>query len=153
MRKPRAHAPFEKTKVEAASGKWGLCASSKENTMADDLQKTDGFVDKLAALDKVHEARPLAQGPCRETAMSHVRRIAVYVDEPHPGHFFWVLTEECDDAIQWRELESAELSYEIWRDALHAGVKALEGYASDERIGPRAPDATETPGLPASPRA
>jgi hypothetical protein len=39
----------------------------------------------------------------------------------------------------WRELESAELSYEIWLDALHAGVRVLEGYALDDRIGPRAP--------------
>lgn len=39
--------------------------------------------------------------------MGHLRRIAVHVDEPDPGHFFWVLMEEGDDASQWKELESA----------------------------------------------
>jgi len=71
--------------------------------------------------------------------MSHIRRISVYVDEPDPGHFYWVLMEEGDDASQWRELESADESYDMWLDALQAGTKALIAYAPDERIGPREP--------------
>ncbi|WP_042581157.1 hypothetical protein [Variovorax paradoxus] len=69
--------------------------------------------------------------------MSHIRRIAVHVDEPEPGHFYWVLMEEGGDASQWIELESADEACEMWLDALRAGVRALEGYAPDERIGPR----------------
>jgi hypothetical protein len=68
---------------------------------------------------------------------SHIRRIAVHVDEPDPGRFYWVLMEEGDDASQWRELESAPEGYDMWLDALQAGTTALIRYAPDERIGPR----------------
>ena len=109
--------------------------------------QTTGFGGPSAGLAEPHELtrpRPRAQQiPCRETLISHVRRIAVHVDEPNPGHFFWVLTEECDDESHWRELESADLSHAMWLDALHAGVRALEGYASDPRVGPRAPGEDE----------
>ncbi|MDQ0027698.1 hypothetical protein J2X90_005534 [Variovorax paradoxus] len=105
--------------------------------MAGVLQKT-GFGGRPTGLAEPYEPRPRARGRCRETLISHVRRIAVHVDEPNPGHFFWVLTEECDDASHWIELESADLSYDTWLDALYAGVRALQGYAEDPRIGPRA---------------
>jgi hypothetical protein len=68
---------------------------------------------------------------------SHIRRIAVHVDEPEPGQFFWVLMEEGDDASQWREIESAAEGCDMWLDALQAGMAALIEYAPDERIGPR----------------
>ena len=55
--------------------------------------------------------------------MGHLWRIAVHVDEPDPGHFFWVLMEEGDDASPWKELESAGEPYEMWLDALQAGVR------------------------------
>jgi hypothetical protein len=77
--------------------------------------------------------------------MGHIRRIAVHVDEPDPGHFYWVLMEESDDASQWTELESADATYGMWLDALTAGVKALVGYAPDERIGPRSAGDDEDP--------
>lgn len=69
--------------------------------------------------------------------MSHIRRISVHVDEPDPGHFYWVLMEEGDDASQWVELESADQPYDMWLDALQAGVEALQRQAGDERIDPR----------------
>lgn len=68
---------------------------------------------------------------------SHIRRISVHVDEPHPGHFYWVLMEEDGHDPQWRELESANESFDLWIDALQAGTQALIRYASDHRIGPR----------------
>jgi len=68
--------------------------------------------------------------------MSHIRKISVHVDEPDPGHFYWVLMEE-DDASQWRELASADGAYDIWLDATQAGNRALLDYVVDERIGPR----------------
>ncbi|ADU36965.1 hypothetical protein [Variovorax paradoxus] len=73
--------------------------------------------------------------------MSHIRRISVHVDEPDPGHFYWVLMEEGDDASQWVELQSAEEGFDMWLDALQAGMWALEKLAEDERVGP-APLAT-----------
>ncbi len=69
--------------------------------------------------------------------MPSIRRISVHIDEPEPGHFYWVLMEEGDDASQWRELESADTPCEMWIDALNAGISALTGYAGDEQIGPR----------------
>ncbi|CAA2109721.1 hypothetical protein [Variovorax paradoxus] len=69
--------------------------------------------------------------------MAHIRRISVHVDEPEPGHFYWVLMEEVDDASQWNELESADEAYDLWLDALQGGMKRLIGYALDERVGPR----------------
>jgi hypothetical protein len=113
-----------------------------EITMAGALQKT-GFGGPPTGLAEPEEPRPRARILGRETPISHVRRIAVHVDEPTPGHFFWVLMEECDDASHWTELESADLSHDTWLDALHAGVRALQGYALDARAGPRAPGENE----------
>lgn len=48
-----------------------------------------------------------------------------------------MLLEE-DDASQWNELESIDESFDMWLDALYAGVRALESYATDVRIGARA---------------
>lgn len=67
----------------------------------------------------------------------HIRRISVHVDEPEPGHFYWVLMEEDGDATVWKELETGEDSYDIWLDALSAGCQALVRHVPDERIGPR----------------
>jgi hypothetical protein len=69
--------------------------------------------------------------------VTHLRRIACHIDEPDPGHFYWFLMEEGDDASQWVELESADEPYTIWLDALNAGVQALAGYEPDKRMGPR----------------
>ena len=69
--------------------------------------------------------------------MSHIRRISVHVDEPNPGHFYWVLMEEGEDVSQWVELQSAEEGFDMWIDALQAGMWTLEKLAEDERIGPR----------------
>ena len=69
--------------------------------------------------------------------MTHIRRISVHVDEPDPGGFYWVLMEQGDDTSQWVELQSAEEGFEMWIDALQAGMWALERYAEDGRIGPR----------------
>lgn len=63
-------------------------------------------------------------------------RIAIRVDEPTPGQFCWVLMEEGDDPSHWVTLESAEKPCDLWLDALEAGVRALVGYAPEERNGP-----------------
>lgn len=69
--------------------------------------------------------------------MPPIRRIAVHVDEPAPGQFYWVLMEKSDAARRWDKLVSAEEPCSLWLDALEAGVRALTGYAPDERVGPR----------------
>ncbi|WP_256354491.1 MULTISPECIES: hypothetical protein [unclassified Variovorax] len=54
--------------------------------------------------------------------MSHLRHVSVFVDDPDPGHFCWVLHESTEDASIWVDLESSELSYPTWLDAFNAGV-------------------------------
>jgi len=75
--------------------------------------------------------------------MSHLRHISVFVDEPDPGHFHWVLHESTEDATVWTEIESSEESYPMWLDAFDAGNVALLKLVADERIGPRAPGEDE----------
>lgn len=69
--------------------------------------------------------------------MAPIRRIAVHVDEPAPGQFYWILMEEGDAARRWVKIGSAEEPFGLWLDALEAGVRALTGYAPNERVGPR----------------
>ena len=33
--------------------------------------------------------------------MTHLRHIAVWVDEPDPGHFHWVIHESTEDGSVW----------------------------------------------------
>ena len=75
--------------------------------------------------------------PC---GMSHLRRISVFVEEPEPGHFHWILHESTEDATVWTEVQASEQSYCMWLDAFDAGVVK---HVDDERIGPRTPDEDE----------
>ena len=70
--------------------------------------------------------------------MTHLRHISVYVDEPDPGHFFWVLHESTADASVWVDFESSPLSFSSWGEAFQAGTVELYRLAVDERVGPRA---------------
>ncbi len=56
--------------------------------------------------------------------MSHIRRLSVHIDEPEPGHFYWVLMEDGDDTSEWRELDSADEGYD--EDAAPAGIPSGE---------------------------
>ena len=75
--------------------------------------------------------------------MSHIRRISLHVDEPDPGHFYWVLMEEDGDATVWKELKSGVESHPAWMKAFVAGSIALLKYAANEEIGPRLPGEDE----------
>ncbi|MDM0068375.1 hypothetical protein [Variovorax sp. J31P207] len=75
--------------------------------------------------------------------MTHLRHISVFVDEPDPGHFHWVLHESTEDATVWTEVEASEESFASWTDAFEAGTVALYQLVDDERIGPRAPGEDE----------
>ncbi|MEJ8852882.1 hypothetical protein [Variovorax rhizosphaerae] len=67
----------------------------------------------------------------------------MFVDEPDPGHFFWVLHESTEDASEWKDVQSGELAYQTWTEAFEAGTVALYRLIVDERIGPRAPGEDE----------
>ncbi len=71
--------------------------------------------------------------------MTHLRHLAVFIDEPEPGHFHWVIHESTQDATVWMDTESSVESYPMWIDAWDAGNVALLQLVDDERIGPRAP--------------
>ncbi|MDR6860541.1 hypothetical protein [Variovorax guangxiensis] len=75
--------------------------------------------------------------------MSHLRHLSVWVDQPDPGHFFWVLHESAENASVWVDIESSEQSFPSWTDAFEAGAVALFQLAPDERSGPRAPGEDE----------
>lgn len=69
--------------------------------------------------------------------LNHLRHLTVFVDEPEPGHFHWVLIESTEDATVWNDIESSEGSFDMWLDAWVEGGKALLKHVEDERIGPR----------------
>lgn len=68
----------------------------------------------------------------------HLRRIAVFVDEPDPGDFFWVLVESKEDAATWEELAAAEEPVRTWREAFDLGSAALLNLVADQKRGPLA---------------
>ncbi|MDM0066783.1 hypothetical protein [Variovorax sp. J31P207] len=70
--------------------------------------------------------------------MTHLRRISVFVDEPDPGHFHWVIHESTEDGSVWLDIESSATSFTSWLEAFDAGCVELFKVVSDERTGPRA---------------
>ena len=69
--------------------------------------------------------------------MTHLRHITVFVDEPDPGHFHWVLHESAADAPVWVDIESSAGSFPSWMEAFDAGCVELFKLVPDERCGPR----------------
>jgi len=70
--------------------------------------------------------------------MTHLRHITVFVDEPDPGHFHWVLHESTEDGSVWIDIDSSVLSFPSWMEAFDAGCVELFKLGRDERRGPRA---------------
>ena len=70
--------------------------------------------------------------------MTHLRHITVFVDEPDPGNFHWVLHESSEDASVWVDVDSSVLSFPTWMEAFDAGSVELFKLVPDERSGPRA---------------
>lgn len=70
--------------------------------------------------------------------MTHLRHISVFVDEPDPGHFHWVLHESTEDASVWIDLKSSADSFPGWLDAFTAGCVELFKLVQDDLRGPRA---------------
>ena len=68
----------------------------------------------------------------------HLRRIAVFVDVPDPGEYFWVLIESKEDASVWMDICAAEESSPTWHAALDAGNVALMKLVQNKETGPLA---------------
>jgi hypothetical protein len=64
-----------------------------------------------------------------------LRRIALTVDEPWPGLFFWILQEENDDAGIYEPIDSADVPARSYHAALAAGYIALQSLSGTR--GPR----------------
>lgn len=71
--------------------------------------------------------------------MHRLRKIAVTVDEPLPGHFFWILLEARGGTDAWEVLTEAPLSSPRWSDAFNDGWAAMDRLVSDGALGPRSP--------------
>jgi hypothetical protein len=66
---------------------------------------------------------------------SELRRLALTVDEPVPGMYFWVVQEEDDEMGIYEPIESAEVPLESYVAALAAGYMAMQGLCGP--TGPR----------------
>lgn len=69
---------------------------------------------------------------------SFLRSIALTVDEPDPGHFYWVLLESrAPHPDDFRLLNSAPRGTDSYERALHEGVDELRRLCQTGAIGPR----------------
>lgn len=68
----------------------------------------------------------------------HLRRLTVFVDEPDPGQFYWVLIESKHDASVWEDVGAAEEPALSWRAAWDAGSAALLALVPNQLCGPLA---------------
>ncbi|MGJ7611184.1 MULTISPECIES: hypothetical protein [unclassified Variovorax] len=66
-----------------------------------------------------------------------LRRIAVYVDEPEPGWFAWVLSEADEDLSTWSQIETTDEWLRSYKEAMAAGLVALQAMVGDLDRGPR----------------
>jgi hypothetical protein len=69
---------------------------------------------------------------------THLRHLTIYVDEPDPGSFFWVLIESTEDSVVWKETRGSEDTYGTWVAAFDAGVAELKSLIENIELGPRA---------------
>lgn len=81
-----------------------------------------------------------------------LRRIALTVDEPWPGLFFWVLQEENDEAGVYEPIDAADSPAKSYQAALAAGYMALQaaGGATGPRRGEQAAPGFISPSYDAS---
>lgn len=64
-----------------------------------------------------------------------LRYIAVHVEEPRSQDFRWVLTEQEGEA--WRPIGKATAADATYKEAMAAGLLALEALVDDLDAGPR----------------
>jgi hypothetical protein len=66
-----------------------------------------------------------------------LRMIALFVDEPDPGVYHWVLVESQREAAMFEPLQASLESFTNYALALSAGFLALQGLSQDLATGPR----------------
>lgn len=71
-----------------------------------------------------------------KSLMNHIRCLAVYVDEPEPSTYHWVLHEFHVGVSTWTDVLESE-AFGTWREAYDAGAAELMSHVADDRIGPR----------------
>ena len=69
-----------------------------------------------------------ARKTARSTSSSirELRRLALTVDEPWPGLYFWVLQEENDESGNYEPIDVSESPFPSYQDALSRGYVALQ---------------------------
>ena len=72
-----------------------------------------------------------------------LRNIGVFVDEPDPGCYHWVIHESTEDATIWLDVSASEESFSTWLEAFESGNKALLSLAVDKKTGPLSEDENE----------
>lgn len=82
-----------------------------------------------------------------------LRHIAVYVEEPRPKRFAWVLNESADGGVHWEMLQRAGKPVASYQDAMAAGLAALQEMVDDTTLGPRGEPEVEAPAEEAKPPA
>ena len=66
----------------------------------------------------------------------HLRSLTVFVDEPDPGDYYWVLIESTGDAAIWIDIDSSQAPLSSWEDAFDKGVVELKKRVPNKRLGP-----------------
>ena len=67
---------------------------------------------------------------------SFLRSVAVTVDEPDPGSYYWVLLESGGPGQAFHVLDSARTGHDSYDAALSEGVNQLRQLCRDRRLGP-----------------
>lgn len=73
----------------------------------------------------------------RANALTPLRRISVYVEEPERGWFQWVLAEAAEGLSIWHDLKAAEDWEPTYKEAMAKGLLALQDLIEDLDQGPR----------------
>jgi len=92
----------------------------------------------------------LARYPSAMTSLP-LRHIAVYVEEPRPKKFAWVLNESADGGVHWEMLQRAGKPVASYQEAMAAGLAALQEMVEDTALGPRGEPEVEAPAEEAKP--
>ncbi|MDB5849260.1 MAG: hypothetical protein JWP29_3012 [Rhodoferax sp.] len=74
-----------------------------------------------------------------------LRHIAVYVEEPRPKRFAWVLNESADGGAHWDMLQRAGKPVGSYQEAMAGGLAALQEMVDDVNLGPRGEPEVEAP--------
>ena len=73
----------------------------------------------------------------KHTSPAQLRQIAVYVDEPEPGMYFWTILEKFEDTETWEIIDSSIEATSTWLDAYEVGQDSLLLRVINFHTGPR----------------